>query len=124
VGTSVDQIAALHIGQDTALPSLELGIEDVNLSCGAGFGCAYFNTVSWRTPTAPLPMENSPQVVFEKLFGDGSTTDQRLARKLEDRSILDSIRQETAGLQKTLPATDRTRLDGYLENIREIERRI
>jgi hypothetical protein len=69
-------------------------------------------------------MENSPQVVFEKLFGDGSTTEQRLTRKLEDRSILDSIRQQTTGLQKNLPATDRVRLDGYLEDIREIERRI
>jgi hypothetical protein len=124
VGTSVDQIAAEHMGQDTPLPSLELGIEDANLSCGAGYGCAYFNTVSWRTPTAPLPMENSPQVVFEKLFGDGSTTNQRLARKLEDRSILDSIRQQTTSLQKSLPSTDRVRLDGYLEDIREIERRI
>jgi hypothetical protein len=124
VGTSVDQIAAMHMGQDTALPSLELGIEDANLSCGAGYGCAYFNTISWRTPTAPLPMENSPQVVFEKLFGDGSTTEQRLARKLEDRSILDSIRQQTTGLQKNLPASDRQRLEGYLEDIREIERRI
>jgi len=124
VGTSVDQIAASHIGQDTPLPSLELGIEEVNLSCGAGYGCAYFNTVSWRTPTAPLPMENSPQVVFEKLFGDGSTTAQRLSRKLEDQSILDSVRQQVAGLQKGLPATDRLRLDGYVEDIREIERRI
>lgn len=124
VGTSVDQIAVEHMGQDTPVPSLELGIEDVNLNCGAGYGCAYFNTVSWRTPTAPLPMENSPQVVFEKLFGDGSTTEQRLSRKREDQSILDSIRQQTAALQKGLPSTDRLRLDGYLEDIREIERRI
>jgi hypothetical protein len=123
-GTSVDQLAASHIGQDTPLPSLELGIEDANLSCGSGYGCAYFNTVSWRTPTAPLPMENSPQVVFEKIFGDGSTTAQRMARKREDQSILDSIRQETAGMQKNLPPTERLRLDGYLEDIREIERRI
>ena len=72
VGTTIDQIAAAAIGQDTPLPSIELAIEDVSLSCGAGYGCAYFNTVSWRTPTVPLPMENSPQVVFEKLFGDGA----------------------------------------------------
>src|SRR5712671_37390 len=124
VGISVDQLAAAHIGQDTPLPSLELGIEEVNLSCGAGYGCAYCSTVSWRTPTSPLPMENSPQVVFEKLFGDGSTTAQRLSRKLEDQSILDSVRQQVAGLQKGLPATDRLRLDGYIEDIREIERRI
>ena len=124
VGTTIDQVAAAAIGQDTPLPSIELAIEDVSLSCGAGYGCAYFNTIAWRTPTVPLPMENSPQVVFEKLFGDGGTIEQRLHRKREDRSILDSIRQQTSDLMKGLPATDRTRLDGYLEDIREIERRI
>jgi hypothetical protein len=124
VGTTVDQIAAAHIGQDTPLPSIELAIEDVSLSCGAGYGCAYFNTISWSTPTVPLPMENSPQVVFEKLFGDGGTTEQRLTRKREDRSILDSILEQTVGLQKGLPPTDKARLDGYLNDIREIERRI
>ena len=124
VGVTVDQIAAQYIGQDTPLPSLELAIEDVSLSCGAGYGCAYFNTIAWRTPTVPLPMENSPQVVFEKLFGDGGTTDQRLSRKREDRSILDAIVEETTGLKKDLPASDRGRVDGYLDDIREIERRI
>ncbi len=124
VGTTVDQVAAAIISQDTPLPSIELGIEDVSLSCGAGYGCAYFNTIAWKTPTTPLPMENSPQVVFEKLFGDGGTTQQRLTRKREDRSILDSILEQTAGLQKGLPASDRVRLDGYLDDIREIERRI
>jgi len=124
VGATVDQIAAAAIGQETPLPSLELAIEDVNLSCGAGYGCAYFNTISWRTPTSPLPMENSPQVVFEKLFGDGGTAEQRLRRKQEDRSILDSIRQQTLDLQRGLPASDRVRVDAYLEDIREIERRI
>jgi uncharacterized protein DUF1552 len=124
VGESVDQIAARAIGQDTPLPSIELAIEDVSLSCGAGYGCAYFNTVSWRTATVPLPMENSPQVVFEKLFGDGGTSEQRLSRKREDRSILDSIVEQTLGLKTGLPASDRARLDTYLEDIREIERRI
>jgi hypothetical protein len=124
VGVTVDQIAAEKIGQDTPLPSIELAIEDVSLSCGAGYGCAYFNTIAWRTPTVPLPMENSPQVVFEKLFGDGGTTEQRLARKREDRSILDAITEETLGLKRDLPASDRARIDGYLEDIREIERRI
>jgi hypothetical protein len=124
VGVTIDQIAAEHIGQDTPLPSIELAIEDVSLSCGAGYGCAYFNTISWRTPTVPLPMENSPQVVFEKLFGDGGTTEQRLSRKREDRSILDAIIEETTGLKKDLPASDRARVDGYLDDIREIERRI
>jgi hypothetical protein len=124
VGVTVDQIAAEHIGQDTPLPSIELAIEDVSLSCGAGYGCAYFNTIAWRTPTVPLPMENSPQVVFEKLFGDGGTTEQRLTRKREDRSILDAIMEETLGLKKDLPASDKARVDGYLDDIREIERRI
>jgi Protein of unknown function (DUF1552) len=124
VGATIDQIAAAAIGQDTPLPSIELAIEDVSLSCGAGYGCAYFNTIAWRTPTVPLPMENSPQVVFEKLFGDGGTAEQRLQRKREDRSILDSIRQQTGDLMRGLPSSDRTRLDGYLDDIREIERRI
>jgi hypothetical protein len=124
VAESIDQVAARMIGQDTPLPSIELAIEDVSLSCGAGYGCAYFNTVSWRSATVPLPMENSPQVVFEKLFGDGGTPEQRLSRKREDRSILDSVVEETLGLQKGLPASDRARVDGYLEDIREIERRI
>src|SRR5712691_455070 len=124
VGVTLDQVAAQHISQDTPLPSIELGIEEVNLSCGAGYGCAYFNTISWRTPTVPLPVENSPQAVFEKLFGDGGTTAQRLARKREDRSILDSIREQTVSLQRGLPASDRLRVDGYLDDIREIERRI
>jgi hypothetical protein len=123
-GVTVDQIAAAEISQDTPLPSLELGIEDVSLSCGAGYGCAYFNTISWRTPTAPLPVENNPSAVFEKLFGDGGTSEQRLGRKREDRSILDSIRQQAQALQKELPASDRARLGGYLDDIREIERRI
>ena len=124
VGETVDQVAAQHISQDTPLPSIELAIEDVSLSCGAGYGCAYFNTISWRTPTVPLPMENSPQVVFEKLFGDGGTSEQRLSRKREDRSILDSIVEQTLGLKKGLPSSDRARVDGYLDDIREIERRI
>jgi uncharacterized protein DUF1552 len=122
--TTLDQLAARHIGQDTPLPSIELAIEEVSLSCGAGYGCAYFNTIAWQTPSVPLPMENSPQVVFEKLFGDGGTTEQRLARKKEDRSILDSVREQTLGLKSTLPASDRVRIDGYLDDIREIERRI
>jgi len=124
VGATIDQVAAAQIGQTTPLPSLELAIEEVSLSCGGGFGCAYVNTISWRTPTVPLPMENSPQVVFEKLFGDGGSKEQRLTRKKEDQSILDSIRLQTASLQKGLPPSDRHRLDGYLDDIREIERRI
>src|SRR5450631_3073692 len=77
VGATIDQIAALRIGQDTPLPSIELSVEEVALSCGSGYACAYSNTISWKTPTIPLPMENNPQVVFEKLFGDGSTNADR-----------------------------------------------
>src|ERR1700685_2327977 len=123
-GMTIDQVLAQHVGQDTPLPSLELGIEEVALNCGSGYGCAYFNTISWRTPTLPLPMENSPQVVFERLFGDGSNSNQRLSRKLQDRSILDSVTDKVARLQGTLDPSDRVRLTEYLDDIREIERRI
>ena len=124
VGTTIDQIAAQRIGQDTPLPSIELSIEEVALSCGSGYACAYSNTISWKTPTTPLPMENNPQVVFEKLFGDGSNNADRLARKQQSRSLLDSVMDQVASLQKDLPASDRTRLGEYLDDVREIERRI
>ena len=124
VGTTIDQIVAAQIGQDTPLPSLELSIEEVALSCGSGFACAYSNTISWKTPEIPLPMENNPQVVFEKLFGDGSTNADRAARKQLSRSLLDSVMDQVASLQKDLPAGDRTKLNDYLDDVREIERRI
>src|SRR5215471_12640085 len=123
-GPTFDQIAAAQMGQDTPLPSLELSIEDVALSCGSGYACAYSNTISWKTATVPLPMENNPQVIFEKLFGDGSNNAERLARKQESRSLLDSVTQEVASLQKQLPPTDRVKLSEYLDDVREIERRI
>ena len=124
VGTTIDQIAAQRIGQDTPLPSIELSIEEVALSCGSGYACAYSNTISWKTPTIPLPMENNPQVVFEKLFGDGSNNADRQARKQQSRSLLDSVMDQVASLQKDLPASDRTKLGEYLDDVREIERRI
>jgi hypothetical protein len=124
VGTTIDQIAAQRIGQDTPLPSIELSIEEVALSCGSGYACAYSNTISWKTPATPLPMENNPQVVFEKLFGDGSNNADRLARKQQSRSLLDSVMDQVASLQWELPASDRTRLGEYLDDVREIERRI
>ncbi|HYV61918.1 MAG TPA: DUF1552 domain-containing protein [Bryobacteraceae bacterium] len=124
VGTTIDQIAAQRIGQDTPLPSVELSIEEVALSCGSGYACAYSNTISWKTPTIPLPMENNPQVVFEKLFGDGSNNADRLARKQQSRSLLDSVMDQVASLQRELPASDRTKLGEYLDDVREIERRI
>ncbi len=124
VGTTVDQIVAQKLGQDTPLPSIELSIEEVALSCGSGYACGYANTISWRTPTQPMPMENNPQVVFKRMFGDGSNTAQRQERRTEARSILDSIMGSLASLQKDLPAVDRATLGDYLENVREIERRV
>jgi hypothetical protein len=124
VGRTIDQVAADKIGQDTPLPSLELSIEDVSLSCGAGLACAYMNTLAWKTPTTPLPMENNPQVVFERLFGDGRNTAERNSRRDQSSSILDSVKDEVAALNKKLPAADRSRLTEYLEDVREIERRI
>ncbi len=124
VGTSIDQIVAEKLGQDTPLPSLEVAIEENGLNCGAGYGCAYTNTISWKTPTVPLPMEHNPQVLFEKLFGEGSTAEERLARKQQARSLLDSVTTEIASLNKELPASDRSRMADYLDDVREIERRI
>jgi hypothetical protein len=124
VGVSLDQLIAAKLGQDTPLPSIELTIEESTLTSDTGFSGAYRNTISWKSPTVPLPMENSPQVVFERLFGDGSNDAQRKARRQQSISLLDSVLNEVAGLQKELPATDRTRLNQYLEEVREIERRI
>jgi hypothetical protein len=123
-GMTIDQALAEHIGQDTPLPSIELAIEEVGLNCGSGYGCAYYNTISWRNPTMPLPMENSPQVVFERLFGDGNNAAVRLARKKQDNSILDSVSDKVARLQNQLDPADRARLSEYLDDVREIERRI
>ena len=124
LGTTVDQIAAQAIGQDTPLPSLELMIDGGSLSCGDGLSCAYRNTISWQTPTSPLPMENNPQVVFERLFGDGSTREEREARRRQSLSLLDAMSQQINALNRSLPAADRARLDLFLTDVREIERRI
>ena len=125
VGATVDQIAAQHVGQDTPLPSIEMSMEPLNLTCGdAGFTCAYRNTLSWKSATLPLPMENNPQIVFERLFGDGSTDAQRQERRNQARSLLDSIRDQVPTLEKDLPAGDRRRLREYLDEVREIERRV
>ena len=124
VGTTIDQIVAEKLGQDTPLPSIEVAIEENGLNCGAGYGCAYTNTISWKTPTLPLPMEHNPQVLFEKLFGEGSTAEDRAARKQQSRSILDSVTKEIASLNKELPSSDRGRMSDFLDDVREIERRI
>src|SRR6185295_13700028 len=120
LGTTADQVIAKKIGQDTVLPSIELGIEDVGSTgiCNYGYSCAYVNTISWEGPRKPLPMEINPQVVFERLFGDGSNTAQRIARKQEDRSILDSITHDVTALRKVIGPADRTRLNDYLEEVR------
>ncbi|MDT8399928.1 MAG: DUF1552 domain-containing protein [Pseudomonadales bacterium] len=124
VGESIDQVAAQAIGQDTPLPSIELSIEPAGLNCDGNFTCAYRNTLAWKSATLPLPMENNPQLVFERLFGDGSTDAQRRERRQQAASLLDSIGGQVAALQKGLPAADRARLNDYLEELREIERRV
>jgi hypothetical protein len=125
-GITADQIAAQKISQDTPLPSLELGTEDTGLVgvCDVGYSCAYMNSIAWRSPSLPLPMEINPRVVFERLFGDGSNAAERAQRKTEDRSILDSVTREAAQLNSGLGQRDRTIVTEYLDNVREIERRI
>jgi hypothetical protein len=125
-GITIDQVLASKIGQQNPLPSLELCIEDVGSLgvCGVGYSCAYTNSISWSSPTSPLPMERNPQVVFERLFGDGSTPEERAARKREDRSILDSVMADMTRLKRGLGPSDLARFDEYLDDIREIERRI
>lgn len=124
VGESLDQVIAQELGRDTPLPSLELAIEASGLTCGTNFTCAYSNTLSWKTPTLPMPMENNPQLVFERLFGVGATDAQRKERRQLSASMLDSIQQQVGSLNKTLPAADKARLSDYLEEVREIERRV
>lgn len=124
LATTADQVIAKRLGQDTPLPSLELCVEDGSLSCGTGLSCAYRNTISWQSEYSPLPMENNPQVTFERLFGDGSTDEERRARRAQANSLLDSVVEEVGKLEKQVPASDRARLDQYLTDIREIERRI
>jgi len=125
-GTTVDQIAAQAIGTDTPLLSLEMALEQNYLvgNCDNGYSCVYWNTISWRTPTTPLPMEVNPRVVFERLFGDGGSPEQRLRQVREDKSILDSVRDSVAVLQQRLGASDKVRVAEYLDAMREIERRI
>src|SRR5216683_1077930 len=126
-GTTIDQIIAQKIGQGSLLPSLQLALEDPGANssnCGEGYSCTYSNTISWATPTQPLPMELDPQVAFERLFGAGGTAAERAARREQDRSILDSVTQSLARFKKNLGASDRSRLDEYETDIRELERRL
>jgi hypothetical protein len=126
-GTTIDQMIAQKIGQETLLPSMQLAVEDPGANssnCGEGYSCAYTNSISWSTPTTPLPMELNPQVVFERMFGDGSTAEERAARRQDDRSILDSLAGSLSRFKVGLDPADRLRLDEYAEDVREIERRL
>ena len=126
-GVTADQIAAQAISQDTILPSMELATEDHSGligSCDRDYGCIYMNTLSWRTPTTPMPMEINPRRVFERMFGGGGSAKERLARISEDRSILDAISKDAASLELQVGPQDRETLTQYLDNVREIERRI
>ncbi len=124
----MDQLAARELGKETQIGSLEMTMEYTEMlgACDAGYSCAYSNTISWRSPTTPLPMEIDPRAVFERLFGDGDSTDRasRLARIREDQSILDALVEDVARLGRGLGPRDRSKLSEYLEAIRDVERRI
>jgi hypothetical protein len=107
----MDQLAADYIGQDTQLPSLELALEERT-------------SISYRTPNNPMPMQVNPRVVFERLFGDGSSPEELAARRAQEETILDTVRQELTSLQRTLPSADRIRMEQYLNDVREVERRL
>jgi len=126
-GTTIDQIIAEKIGRDNLMPSMQLAVEDPGANssnCGEGYSCTYTNTISWSSPTQPLPMELNPQVIFERMFGDGGTPAQRAARRKRDGSILDSLTGSLSRLRNESGAADRARLDDYAQNVREIERRL
>ena len=125
-GTSMDQLFAQRVGQDTAIPSMQLSIENVDQAggCAYGYACVYTDTISWAAPTKPLPMIRDPRAAFDQLFGVGATAAERAAQRNADKSILDWITVEAGRLKKTLGPTDQARLSDYLDNIREIERRI
>jgi len=126
-GTTIDQIIAQKIGRENLMPSMQLAVEDPGANssnCGEGYSCTYTNTISWSSPTDPLPMELNPQVVFERMFGDGSTAELRAKRRKRDGSILDSLTNSLSRLRVESSPADRARLDNYTENVREIERRL
>ena len=126
VGTSFDQIVARKIGQDTPIPSMQLCIENLDQAggCYYNYACAYTDTISWASPTEPLPMIRNPRAAFDLLFGAGSNNADRSARRKDNGSILDWVVGEMSSLKRELGATDRRRVDQYLENVRELERRI
>jgi Protein of unknown function (DUF1552) len=125
-GTTIDQLIARQIGRDAKLSSLQIAVDrnDVVGACDHGYACAYMNSMSWKTPTMPLPAETNPRFVFERLFGSGDTAEARVARSREDRSILDGVTEEISQLRRTLGRRDGVRLTEYLDAIREVEQRI
>jgi hypothetical protein len=127
-GISADQIAAKHFGKETQVASLEIGLESPEVvgACESAYGCAYYNTISWRNETSPLPMENRPRAVFERLFGESGTTDPevRLALRQEEHSILDALLDDVRAMRANLGGTDRGKIDQYLEAVRDVERRM
>ena len=126
VGTSLDQLFAQRFGQDTPIPSMQLCVENINQSggCAYGYTCVYTDSLSWASPTEPLPLIRDPRVAFELLFGAGATAEERRERRLASRSVLDAIAERVAELERRLGPVDSHRLDQYLTNVREIERRI
>jgi hypothetical protein len=127
-GVSMDQIVAKEFGRETQLASLELAIESVGNTgqCSGGYSCVYSNTISWRDPTTPLPMENNPRVVFERMFGDTTSTNAaaRRARLEEDKSVLDAVLESLTGLKRKIGPADRNRIEQYLDGVRDVERRV
>jgi len=126
VGISMDQIFAQRFGQETPIPSMQLCIENIDQAggCSYGYACVYTDTISWAAPTEPLPMVRDPRAAFDQLFGAGGTAEGRAQRRRSHASILDWVTGEVSRLKRTLPVADRTRMDRYLENVRELERRI
>jgi hypothetical protein len=126
LGITADQIAARTLGKDSLLPSLEISLEDRNVAplCDEGYTCAYSNTLSWSSATTPLPMENDPRLVFERLFGEEANPKERAIRIQEDRSILDSVTGAMARLNGALGAGDKRKVDQYFSSIREVEQRL
>src|SRR5688500_17572647 len=125
-GISVDQVAAREFSKYTQLASLEIGLESAEVvgACESAYGCAYYNTISWRNETTPLPMENRPRVIFERLFGDTTDPKARATLRKEDRSILDAINADVRRMRVRVGGTDRSKIDQYLEAIRDVERRM
>jgi hypothetical protein len=126
LGTTVDQIAAQRIGQETQLPSLEMSMDLLSTvgQCDNGYACVYQNNMSWSSPTTPLPSEAHPRIIFERLFGEGGTASDRRAARKKRASLLDSVTEEISRLKAELGPADRDRVNGYLEAVREVERRI